>query len=280
MTVNAQKLNETKSTSEVQKENVPDAYFFGFLDFSVDKKSGYLTYLFHNNTSGAIQWVNITGKWLDNNGNIVGEYSGNISNLASGDKYKAKSIFIPKEATSIRLETLNVSEQYVGSGDYKVKKIDLTSIVPVSSLSKLKKSSHSYFVTTGFTPDSNNKTNAQSRNQSGCSYDENSYGIAKQIISKDLKAPSTVKWTEVKMMAKDDYHRYIYSVIFEAQNDYGTYLHHEYFVKFRMASLTDFAYNTISYVKQSSYRMNSESETLKMLKGEKWNQEPKPGDYF
>ena len=82
------------------------------------------------------------------------------------------------------------------------------------------------------------------------------------------------------MMAKDDYHRYIYSVIFEAQNDYGTYLHHEYFVNFRMASLTDFAYNTISYVKQSSYRMNSESETLKMLKGEKWNQEPKPGDYF
>ena len=123
MTVNAQKLNETKSTSEVQKENVPDAYFFGFLDFSVDKKSGDLTYLFHNNTSGAIQWVNITGKWLDNNGNIVGEYSGKISNLASGDKYKAKSIFIPKEATSIRLETLNVSEQYVGSGDIRSKRL-------------------------------------------------------------------------------------------------------------------------------------------------------------
>lgn len=145
-----------QKAGEVPKESVPDAYFFGLLDFSVDKKSGDLTYIFHNNTSNPIQLVNITGKWLDNNGNIVGEYGDSIRNLASGDKYKAKSI-IPKEATSIRLETLNVSEQYVSSGDYKVKKIDLTSIVPVSSLSELKKSSHSYFVTTGFSPQSNLK---------------------------------------------------------------------------------------------------------------------------
>ncbi len=53
---------------------------------------------------------------------------------------------------------------------------------------------------------------------------------AKQIISNELKSPSSARWNEVSYMENDEYGQYVVYVDVEATNSFGAYIRNRFFV--------------------------------------------------
>ena len=65
-------------------------------------------------------------------------------------------------------------------------------------------------------------------------YDTQAISIAKQLVGNDLKNPYSAVWNDVRVEMKDDYNRYIVYVDVSAQNGFGGYNRHQYYVGFRI----------------------------------------------
>ena len=97
-------------------------------------------------------------------------------------------------------------------------------------------------------------------------------GCAKTLISQQLKAPSSAKWHDCKVIDKDSYGKYLVYIKVEATNSFGGYVTNEYLVVVKDIQRNgEFRYNTsfaIQSVEPEFY--DSVLEATKTLNG--WNE--------
>lgn len=97
-------------------------------------------------------------------------------------------------------------------------------------------------------------------------------GCAKTLISQQLKAPSSAKWHDCKVIDKDSYGKYLVYIKVEATNSFGGYVTNEYLVVIKDIQRNgEFRYNTsfaIQSVEPEFY--DSVLEATKTLNG--WNE--------
>lgn len=97
-------------------------------------------------------------------------------------------------------------------------------------------------------------------------------GCAKTLISQQLKAPSSAKWHNCKVIDKDSYGKYLVYIKVEATNSFGGYVTNEYLVVVKDIQRNgEFRYNTsfaVQSVEPEFY--DSVLEATKTLNG--WNE--------
>lgn len=104
-------------------------------------------------------------------------------------------------------------------------------------------------------------------------YDSSAISAAQQIVSDNLKNPSSATFNETRVELKDDYRRYIVYVDVSAQNGFGGYTRDFYYVGLRLAEdgetywyFPNMPFVTVGY---------STPETAKnIFFGNEWGQEP------
>lgn len=94
---------------------------------------------------------------------------------------------------------------------------------------------------------------------------------AKQVVSENLRSPSTAQFSDVEIVDKDEYGRAVITMTVDAQNGFGAYIRNKYAVIIYDVNTSE---NTFRYIYPQSYSSDSfeKSVVSNLKKNANWGE--------